>query len=326
MAGRLPLKDSIFAASIILEPVALEQYITRFVYQHKEIALQGIGIIKLEDNVPDQDYLQKHKSLPITGLSFEHKPQVATTPAFIKYYSETRGKILSLAENDVEAFLGMALQFLNIGNPVELKGLGTISKQKDGSFVMAPGYFIPLKEDENNNRFRDRVLNEEAGGETNFFGKKEPQSSNSAKLIIAIAVIVVTAVAGYWLYTTFLKAPADTANTTTTTDTLNVPQQVVPPPTVADTNAVATTTTTAVVDSNAVQKWKAVFREEQEKAKALQVWSNYQRVSTPIQMETADSVSFRFYIVLESSLRDAARKTDSLSRFFARPVKLEPFK
>lgn len=307
--------------------MALEQYITRFVYQHKEIALQGIGIIKLDDVVPDQEYLQKHKSLPITSLSFEHKPQVATSPAFIKYYGETRGKILSLAENDVEAFLGMALQFLNIGNPVEFKGLGTLTKQKDGSFVMAPGYFIPLKEDETNNRFKDRVLSEEVGGDTNFFGKKEPQSSNSAKLIIAIAIVAVVGVAGWWLYTTFLKAPADTTNTVATTDTLNVPQQVAPPPTTTAPDTIASQTTAiANVDSTMVQKWKAVFREEQEKAKALQVWANYQKVSTPIQMETADSASFRFYVVIESSLRDAARKTDSLARFFARPVKLEPFK
>jgi hypothetical protein len=307
--------------------VALEQYITRFVYQHKEITLQGIGIIKLDDVVPDQEYLQKHKSLPITSLIFEHKPSVATTPAFIKYYSETRGKILSLAENDVEAFLGMALQFLNIGNPVEFKGLGTLTKQKDGSFVMAPGYFIVLKEDENNNRFKDRVVSEEAGGDTNFFGKKEPQSSNSAKLIIAIAIGAIVVLAGWWLYTTFLKEPAETASTASTTDTLNVPQQVVTPPTTAvpDTNATNTTAITNV-DSGMVQKWKAVFREELDKTKALQVWANYQKVSTPVQMETADSASFRFFVVIESSLRDATRKSDSLSRFFARPVKLEPLK
>lgn len=307
--------------------MALEQYITRFVYQHKEIALQGIGIIKLEDVVPDQDYLQKHKSLPITNLVFEHKPQVTTTPAFIKYYSETRGKIISLAENDVEAYLGMALQFLNIGNPVEIKGLGTISKQKDGSFVMAPGYFMPMKEDENNNRFKDRVISEDQGGDTNFFGKKEQQSSNSAKLIIALLVIVAASVAGWWLYTSFLKAPADSATNASATDTLNVPQQVVTPPVppAPDTSAPQPTAEPAV-DSSAVQKWKAVFREEKEKTKALQVWSNYQKVSTPVQMETADSVTFRFFVILESSLRDATRKTDSLSRFFARPVKLEPLK
>lgn len=310
--------------------MALEQYITRFVYQHKEISLQGIGIIKLEDVVPDQDYLQKHKSLPITGLSFQHKPQVATTPEFIKYYSETRGKILSLAENDVEAFLGMALQFLNIGNPVELKGLGTISKQKDGSFVMVPGYFIPLKEDENNNRFKDRVISDEPSGNTNFFGKKEPQSSNSAKLIIALLVIVVAAVAGWWLYSSFLKAPEITASSTANTDTMNVPQQVVTPPPAAVPDSIANAVTTAAaasnVDSSMVQKWKAIFREETDKAKALQVWNNYKKVSTPIQLETTDSVLFRFYVVLESSLREAPRKTDSLARFFARPVKLEPFK
>jgi hypothetical protein len=252
---------------------------------------------------------------------------VTTTPALIKYYSETRGKIISLAENDVEAYLGMALQFLNIGNPVEIKGLGTISKQKDGSFLMAPGYFMPIKEDENNNRFRDRVLTEDQGGDTNFFGKKEPQSSNSAKLIIAILIIVAASAAGWWLYTSFLKAPADSSTNATTTDTLNVPQQVVTPPVPAtpDSSA-AQTTAVPTVDSSVVQKWKAIFREEKEKTKALQVWANYQKVSTPIQLETADSVTFRFFVILESSLRDATRKTDSLSRFFARPVKLEPLK
>lgn len=300
--------------------MTVEHFITRFVYQFKEISLQGIGIIRLDDVVPEPDYLQKHKALPITNLHFTYKPGATTTPEFVKFYSDMRGKILSLAENDVEAYLGMALQFLNIGNPVDIKGLGTISKQKDGTFVMSAGHFLPIKEEDMSNRFRERAAEQEETGSGNFYGQREPQSSGLSKLLIAVVVFAIVAVGGWWLYQGFLK-PSDTP-ATPAGDTLSVPQQVVMP--AAPDTSLPAAAAIAPVDSTRIQQWKAIFREESGKDKALQVWANYRKLASPITMETADSVQFTYYVILESSLQDTARKRDSLARFFARPVKLQP--
>ncbi len=304
--------------------VNIEPLITRYVYENKTLSLHGIGTIKLEDAVPDAEYLSKHKDIPVTGLHFEWKPGVATSPEFVKYYSEHRGKIASLADSDIQADLEMAVQFLNIGNPFELKGLGTINKINNGSLVMTPGHFIALKEEEATNRFRDRQSPEQDNEEDKIFGRKEQPSSGPRKLVIALIVTVAVLIGAWWIYSSFIQSKNENANNgEQVQDTLVVPQT-----SAIDTITKRDTTLAPAVvisnDSTTVKKWKAVFREENEKSNALKIFGNYQKIKSQVLMETTDSLSFRYYVILESALMDTARKVDSLQKFFARPVKLFP--
>jgi hypothetical protein len=308
--------------------VSVETYITRYVYLHKEIALEGLGIIKLDDVVPDNEFIHKQKTVPVSNLHFEHKPSVKTTPEFIAFYSQKKGKIHSLAENDIESYLSMALQFLNIGNPVEFKGLGTLQKQRGSNLTITPGYFIEVKDDAGVKTFKERQTFAEEKSDTNFFGEKKIQRSNLSRMAIGIIVALVALVGAWWLYNSFLKSPQTEAPVTS--DTL-VAQQVVVPDTTAltttrtDSATNNTTVTAALTDSLTTRKWKAIFRIIRDKETALSVWeSSYKRYASKIMMETSDSAVFRFYVELQSPLNELERKKDSIARFFARSVIIEP--
>lgn len=304
--------------------MSVENFITRFVYKHKEIALQGLGIIKLEDAVPDNDYINKHKFVPIEQLHFEHLPQVETTPSFVTFYSEMRGKIVSLAENDIEAFLSMTLQFLNIGNPVEFKGLGVINKQKDGKLIMTASHFLALKEEDAVNRFKDRQPEAEEPSKTNFFGEKKQQSAPLAKVLMGAGIALLIALGAWWLYSSFIKNPSDATNTTDA-DSVIANQEIVTPPSALAADSSQATNNANVPDSLQVLNWKAIIREESNKQLALAAWeNNYKKMASRVVMETADSVYFKFYVVLPSSLKDLNYKRDSVARFFARSIRIEP--
>ncbi|HSC55312.1 MAG TPA: hypothetical protein VLC98_16890 [Phnomibacter sp.] len=300
--------------------MTVEQLITRYVYQHGEISLQGIGTIKLLDAVPDVEYLQKHKLVVINGLEFVHQKMAVTTPDFVKYYATQRGKIASLATNDIEAFLGMATQFLNIGNPFEIKGLGTLSKINDGTLLMAPGFFIITKEEEATGKLKERQVDTEDKSDTNFYGEKEQKTSPLVKILLGAMLAIVIVAGGWWLYKSITQP--DTAQEVAANggDTLLVPQAN----TAVDTPAVQTTPVAMPVDSLTVVSWKAIFRQVSGKDTAIALHNGYKKkIATPILMQTADSVTFQFYVQIQSAAKDTTFKKDSIRRFFQRPIQLE---
>jgi hypothetical protein len=303
--------------------VTVEQLITLFVYQHGEISLQGIGHIRLLDAVPDAEYIQKNKSVPITGIEFKHVKTAATSPDFIRFYATQRGKIASLAENDIEAYLSMAVQFLNIGNPFEIKGLGALAKNKDGVLSLTPGYFLAIKAEEAMGKLKERHVEDPAhhGPGAAYDEEKRNRMSPQTKGILAIVLLVLLVVVGWWMYKAFVATP-ETASTESlspvNTDTL-VAQQV--------DSAATAQPAPALPDSLQPRNWKVIFRETSNVKKAIvlnQFDTLKQQLKTPVYLETTDSVRFTFYTISSSAVKDTAQLRDSLRRYFKRPVRLLP--
>lgn len=303
--------------------MTVEQLITLFVYQHGEISLQGIGHIRLLDAVPDAEYIQKNKSVPITGIEFKHIKTAATSPDFIRFYATQRGKIASLAENDIEAYLSMAVQFLNIGNPFEIKGLGALAKNKDGVLSLTPGYFLAIKAEEAMGKLKERHVEDPAhhGPGAAYDEEKRNRMSPQTKGILAIVLLVLLVVVGWWMYKAFVATP-ETASTESlspvNTDTL-VAQQV--------DSAATAQPAPALPDSLQPRNWKVIFRETSNVKKAIvlnQFDTLKQQLKTPVYLETTDSVRFTFYTISSSAVKDTAQLRDSLRRYFKRPVRLLP--
>lgn len=305
--------------------MTVEQLITLFVYQHGEISLQGIGHIRLLDAVPDAEYIQKNKSVPITGIEFKHVKTAATSPDFIRFYATQRGKIASLAENDIEAYLSMAVQFLNIGNPFEIKGLGALAKNKDGVLSLTPGYFLAIKAEEAMGKLKERHVEDPAhhGPGAAYDEEKRNRMSPQTKLGLALAILILLVAIGWWIFYAFFAVV--TSSTSTAWDGENA---------IADTviaqqidSSSNTQVATTLPDSLQPRNWKVIFRETSNVKKAIvlnQFDTLKQQLKTPVYLETTDSVRFTFYTLSSSAVKDTAQLRDSLRRYFKRPVRLLP--
>ena len=114
----------------------IEQLIVQHLYSHKQVTLQGIGTIFLNPAITlptegDKDFL-----LPENAFSFEFNLKSTEDDALINYIVEHTRKIKPLASADLESYLILSKQFLNIGKPIVIEGVGTIQKSQQAIKVI----------------------------------------------------------------------------------------------------------------------------------------------------------------------------------------------
>jgi hypothetical protein len=300
--------------------VTFEELLVKYIYQNKKLSLEGFGTVTLTSAVPDAEMIHKNRHIPVEGLSFEHNFRTTTDDNFVAFFAQQKGKIKPLAMSDIESHLQLARQLLNIGNPYIVDGIGSFEKQNNGSVLLVPGFYaVPFSD----NTALPGRLKERAEAPPERRRGEEPEagsgglSNNVKRALILVLTILIVAVAGWFIWSKFVGDPAsNTTPVTPSSDTVSVlPAGLIP---ATDTNAAVQQTS-----ATAIPKWKAYFRQITEKQDALKKFKMYAGNKT-VMMETADSVTFKLYVLIESPVADTARKVDSLSKFFARSVRIEP--
>ncbi len=180
-----------------LKPITLkvDNLLAQYLYQYKKLSLTGIGIFTLDDAAVLSDDNAKTKA-PIEGISFVSKLISQFDDSLIEFNKLQSGKMKALAQADLDSYVMLAHQFLNIGKPFYLEGIGTLQKNRDGSFNFHPGTSLPVKSEEN-----DPKKKTGSADETN--DAQEKCSINYRGLILGagiIATLLVVAWGGYYLY------------------------------------------------------------------------------------------------------------------------------
>ncbi len=303
-----------------------ELIVAKFLYKYGTISLPGIGIISMQNGVPDAEYISKNKNLPVEGIEFKYNPSVAIQPEFIEYFAEQRGKIKSLAVSDIESKLQLTKQLLNIGNPYDVPGIGIFMKQNDGSLKMQPGYFINPNQEIVNKGYKLKERNKEANPVETPFDDEQPK--RNLKPFIWITVLLAVVALAWFGYNWWQKSSTDP----NTNDT-NTPEQSAVNNT-ADTLVASTNTLVAGVDSNAIipapvsldtMKFKVYVRSITGKTEAVSRYTNtYSRWQNKVYMETGDSSRYDFYVLVTMAVADTALKRDSLEKFYQYKVRYQP--
>jgi len=307
--------------------VTIEQIVAKYLYQHKVVTLPGIGKIELTGAIPDPELTAKNKQITLDGIVFTDDASSPMDESFVAFFAQQRGKMKPLALSDIESHLQLARQMINIGNHYEIPGIGTISKQRDGKLILVPGAFVnpsaePAEIRAQATALRDRTLQEKALSHEQEEEVSAGMAAGTKRILILAAVVLLVAAGAWMIYHYYPSASENATVETPVTDTVQPGAQQIP---VADTSRVEADSNLAplITDTLAILSWKAIIREFGSKEEALQRYRTFSRMATPVMMETSDSVTFRMYIMLQSAIADTTRKVDSLSKFYARRVKLE---
>jgi hypothetical protein len=294
--------------------VTFEQLLVKYLYQNKSVSLQGFGTITLNSNVPDLDVISKNRQIPIEGVSFISSTKAQTDEEFVKFFSQQKGKIKPLAESDIESHLQLARQLMNIGKPYEVEGLGIFAMNKDGGMVLQSGHYsLPSTEAAvQPARLRERTEQQERQDAEEA---TSAMSSGARKALIGSGVVLLLLVIGWFIWSRMNgeTTPPVQQNTNTglPSDTLGTVQDSV------------STVTALPQPVDTIPVWKAYFRSFNGKERIEAMQKLYSRYDSAVQVETADSISFRMYVLVKKPTADTALLLDSLSKVFQRSITLE---
>jgi len=290
--------------------VKIEQLIVQYLYANKKVTLQGIGTFKLDPSVvlPGENDKEKHFVMPENAFEFEYNLKAEEDDGLIKFIVEHTRKILPLASADLDSYVMLAKQFLNIGKPLVIEGVGTIQKNQLGDYHFIPGNFITPKIDD-----FPKQLREKRDESVSF--ESEGRTDNSRRnLLIGISTLVLI-LAGLGIYYVliynkntepepFVQTEAHPPADTTKTDSpiqpaIDTTVKIDPPIVAADgTN------------------FRIIIKSYAASIAAKKAYDRLTYYGHKLELIKIDSFKYELAMPFKTPLSDTLRAKDSLRRFF----------
>lgn len=195
----------------------IEDVLVRYLLKNKSLTLQGIGTFYINKEVNIPDNAEAETILPADILHFDYDPKTVEDENLVSFFTLMTKKIKPLASADLDSFITLGKQFLNIGKPFIIEGLGTLEKNQEGSLTFKAGVFVSPRIE------APKTL---TGGEkeisSGLFGDshRNPPPNYDRRILTIIALIIVLCLAGWGVYYFFIKqGKQKTLVETTITDT-----------------------------------------------------------------------------------------------------------
>jgi hypothetical protein len=294
----------------------LAPILAQYLSTNKRLALPGIGEFL---SVPSAHVeLSKHAKLPVDDISFTNNPATKGDDDLIKFISEKTGKMKALAISDLESYLELMQQFLNIGKPFQLEGIGTLVKLKPGIYEFTSGHVLTEKITEPS----VKELATTSTTDDSFSGYKTyPRHSTAGvtfkKTFVAFLLFGGIGLAVWGGYTLYEKNKIG-SRTEETHEKAVVP--------VADTTTAPIQKTVAVKNDTVVSEkhkvsvtpgYKFVFETTLNKKRAIKRFNFLKTINSDIHLETGtDSSSFNITVNMNIPASDTTRVKDSLNSWY----------
>lgn len=314
-----------------ISAVKITPLLAQYLYQHKQLILPGIGTFFIDaEAVVNTDTSGRNRHVALPPIHFEAgNSSNPFDPELISYIAQHSGKMKPLALADLESHIELMHQFLNIGKPFLLDGIGTLTKPNGGALkfiaahdpVTAPKPIeISIRED------RTKTINEAPATQESFLHENERKVGWKKPVI----VLLVLAGLGFSIWGGYYLSQLNSEETNTVSETMQSVQDTpVTPlstaPVTPDT-ANKNTTTPSVATTNTITPpadnsghYKYVL-ETANKERALKRYKQLKTNLWDVHMETSDSLAFTLYLSLPKLGADTTRVKDSLTMMTGKKV------
>ncbi len=300
----------------------IEQLIVQHLYNNKSVTLQGIGTIHLSPSVTLPSEGDKDAAIPDNAFSFDYNLRAGEDDALIQYIMQQTRKIRPLAASDLESYSILAKQFLNIGKPLSIEGVGTILKSQTGTYEFVQGSFVSPKLEEISREVKERTEDEIS------FESPVHKTGNSKKALALLFILLFLVLAGFGLYYfMFKKKPAPVA---TIEQVIPPVQRVVADTTRPDSNLVSKQQDTLVPATTPVAPdtgiFKVVVKQYSNKPAATKAFNTFTAWGYKMELIEHDSTHYELAIPYHRPLSDTTLTKDSLWRVFQGKTYIIPMK
>ncbi len=299
----------------------IENHIVQYLYEAKKVTLENIGTFYLSAEIPTPE-ADKEVALPADAIRFEFDRNAPQDEGLVLYIVKQTRKIKPLASSDLESFSILARQFLNIGKPLIIEGMGTLLKSQEGGFEFTQGAYVNTKIDLHGGG----PLREKASEEISFSSPEKKKSKVPGLWVYGLIFLLLAGAASvaYYFFNKentdqpLVHAPAVTIPDTNATTKL--PDTSVTSQPAADTSLLKPVDSMALPAANVpaagTYTFKIVIKEYANKILAEKAYQRLTNYGHTIILSPIDSVRYKLAIPFSSPLSDTLRAKDSLRIFF----------
>lgn len=289
-----------------------DDQLATFLYETRSLRLEGIGTFTLDAKVSVPNQQEKEIYYPIEGLSFTYNPKADTDEELITFLVKRLHKIQPLVRSDLESYLSNIKQFINLGKPYTIEGVGTLSKNNQGTYEFTPGNFLPVKEE----------LNPRRENEEHNYPVRSQSSAGRVFVVILIVIAALAALGGIGWGVSHLLSGKQASNTLQPLDDEEDTISLSAADNSSPANTVAANTTNTPQSGDSVA-YKIIFETTRYRARANTRTAQLHRFNSYTKIDTItvnDSLRYRLYLPVKIRPADTTRYKDSLSAFFGSRV------
>ena len=296
----------------------IEHLLARHLYNAKQLTLQGIGTFSLPADFVLPAESDKVTELPQGSITFTQNAKAAEDGALIDFIVQQTRKMKPLASSDLESFISLGSQFLNIGKPFKIDGIGMLEKNQLGEYQFTQyGQIVTAKPEDTPIQIREKKE------ESISFDSNEKNTSRGNKKIAAALVALVLLGGMGWAVWYFLQNRQTAAEPT---QNITAETPVVPATDTAkkDTgllknksaDSLAPTPAPVTTQPAGPYTFKIVFKVTDNKALAQEKMDVLTKRGHKVIMYTTDSVTYKLAEPYSLPLSDTAKIKDSLNRYY----------
>ena len=291
----------------------LEQLIVQYLYQNKSVSLQEIGNFHIAPEVIIPQESDKDFQLPDGAINFEYDLKVPADEGLVTFIVQKTRKIKSLAASDLESYTSLNKQFLNIGKPLIIEGLGTLQKNQAGKYEFSQSNHFNIKTEALPTEIREKA-DEEISFSTPIKKASGKKNNKNWLVVFVLLFFILGAVALVYYFNLPKKETVDLPIKSAKNDT-------VLPVVNKDTVAIPIDGSVASVQPLPSQKdgysFKVVIKSYTNLTNAKNAFNRLKSYGHPVILTTRDSVNYHIKIPFTNSLADTSRIKDSLNKFYA---------
>lgn len=292
----------------------IEHLIVQHLFKNRSVTLQDIGTFHLAADAPLPDESNAGYTLPENAVRFEFDKKAKQDDALIDFIVTQTRKIKPLASSDLESYSILAKQFLNIGKPFPIEGLGVLQKNQEGIYEFTQGNYVHAKLEA-----APALLKEKAENEISFSATTSPREKQKSKSWLLIGILLLLFITAGVLYYFFKKSNKDSGTEPVVIDNITVDS--IPhnnPDTTIKLQAVPADSskplTTAVKTDSF--NFKIVLKEYPNKLLAEKAYNKLTSYGHKLLIYPKDSTVYKIAMPFMNPLSDTTRMRDSLRRFF----------